>query len=221
MQINRIEVRLGATVNVGDFQSIKTEIMVQADVERNEDPMEAYGKLAGFAQTALVEGAKAGHPDKVRLMLGKDARLAEAASDNAARAKLGAEKTAEAAPENGKKGPGRPKKEAAPKEAAKLSETTGMNVGGLDKEDDLSSLDDGKPDAGADDDLNSLLGDGAEEPVTREQVQETLVRLVKKSGKPALLELLKKHGAPNLAQLPDDKFAAIKAAAEKMIADAG
>lgn len=215
MQINRIEVRLGATVNVGDFQSIKTEIMVQADVERNEDPMEAYGKLAGFAQTALVEGAKAGHPDKVRLMLGKDARLAEAASDN--------KKAAEAAPENGKKGPGRPKKEAAPKEAAKLSETPGgMNVGGLDKEDDLSSLDDSsKTETGADDDLDSLLGDGAEEPVTREQVQETLVRLVKKSGKPALLELLKKHGAPNLAQLPDDKFAAIKAAAEKMITDAG
>lgn len=214
MQINRIEVRLGATVNVGDFQSIKTEIMVQADVERNEDPMEAYGKLAGFAQVALIEGAKAGHPDKVRLMLGKDARLAEAASDN--------KKAAEAAPENGKKGPGRPKKDAAPKEAAKLSETTGMNVGGLDKEDDLSSLDDSsKTETGADDDLDSLLGDGAEEPVTREQVQETLVRLVKKSGKPALLELLKKHGAPNLAQLPDDKFAAIKAAAEKMITDAG
>lgn len=213
MQINRIEVRLGATVNVGDFQSIKTEIMVQADVERNEDPMEAYGKLAGFAQTALVEGAKAGHPDKVRLMLGKDARLAEAATDN--------KKAAEAAPENGKKGPGRPKKEAAPKEAPKLSETTGMNVGGLDKEDDLSSLDDPKTaETGGDDDLDSLLGDTAEEVVTREQVQETLVRLVKKSGKPALLELLKKYGAPNLAQLPDDKFAAIKAAAEKMIADA-
>lgn len=220
MQINRIEVRLGATVNVGDFQSIKTEIMVQADVERNEDPMEAYGKLAGFAQTALVEGAKAGHPDKVRLMLGKDARLAEAASDN--------KKTAEAPAENGKKGPGRPKKEAAPsanerssRDAPKLSETSGMDVGGLDKEDDLGSLDDPKTEAGADDDLDSLLGGGAEEPVTREQVQETLVRLVKKSGKPALLELLKKHGAPNLAQLPDDKFGAIRAAAEKMIADAG
>jgi hypothetical protein len=213
MQINRIEVRLGATVNVGDFQSIKTEIMVQADVERNEDPMEAYGKLAGFAQTAMVEGAKAGHPDKVRLMLGKDARLAEAASDN--------KKTAEAPAENGKKGPGRPKKEAAPKEAPKLSDTSGMDVGGLDKEDDLNSLDDPKTETGTDDDLDSLLGGGAEEPVTREQVQETLVRLVKKSGKPALLELLKKHGAPNLAQLPDDKFGAIKAAAEKMIADAG
>jgi hypothetical protein len=210
MQINRIEVRLGATVNVGDFQSIKTEIMVQADVERNEDPMEAYGKLAMFAQTAMVEGAKAGHPDKVRLMLGKDARLAEAASDN--------KKTAD---ENGKKGPGRPKKEAAPKEAPKLSDTSGMDVGGLDKEDDLNSLDDPKTETGTDDDLDSLLGGGAEEPVTREQVQETLVRLVKKSGKPALLELLKKHGAPNLAQLPDDKFGAIKAAAEKMIADAG
>jgi hypothetical protein len=213
MQINRIEVRLGATVNVGDFQSIKTEIMVQADVERNEDPMEAYGKLAMFAQTAMVEGAKAGHPDKVRLMLGKDARLAEAASDN--------KKTAEAPAENGKKGPGRPKKEAAPKEAPKLSDTSGMDVGGLDKEDDLNSLDDPKTETGTDDDLDSLLGGGAEEPVTREQVQETLVRLVKKSGKPALLELLKKHGAPNLAQLPDDKFGAIKAAAEKMIADAG
>lgn len=204
MQINRIEVRLGATINAGDFQSVKAEVMAQADVERNEDPMAAYAALSTFVREALVNGAQTAHPDAVRKMLKADARLAEAATDN--------KKVAEVE----KAKPGRPKKDAAPKEAPKLADTSGMNVGGLDKEDELSNL--GEETKSGDDDLDALLGDTTEEAVSRDDVQAALVQVVKKAGKPAVLELLKKFGAANLGQLPDDKFAAAKKEADKIIA---
>jgi hypothetical protein len=204
VQITRIECELGVTVNAGDFQSVKSTVKACADLDRNEDPSEAYAKLATFVHTSLVEGAKSSHPDQVRKMLTGDARLIEAATANAeTKAK-------------GKPGP-KPKDKpatngnAAPQE--KLADTTGMDVGGLDKEgkldDPLSELDD----------LDDLMGgEAAPEPCTKDEVQAALVKLNKKGGKTAVMECLKAFGVPNLSQLPETKYGEMKAKAETMAA---
>lgn len=186
MQITRIECRLGATVNAGDFQSIKSEVMAQADIDRNEDPIAAYTELAEFVRAALVNGANVAHPDKVRLMLTSDARLAEAAEGN--------------------KKPGRKPKAAEPapapaQEPAKLADTTGMDIGGLNKEPGVA--------AAADDlsDLDDLLGTGTTvEAVTKEDVQAAMVKLNKKAGKAGVLHVLKQVGATNLSNIPEAKW---------------
>ena len=201
MQINRIECRLGATVNAGDFQSIKAEVMAQADIERNEDPIEAYQKLAEFVRSSLVAGANAAHPDAVRNMLTHDARLTEAAEGNKKAATTGKGKAK-----------AEPKKAAEP---AKLADTAGgMNVGGLDKEAELE-----QPAAPAEDDLDALLGDAPAEVVTKEQLHEALVKLNKAGGKTAVLEVLKTFGVANLSQIPEGRFGeALKLANEKSAA---
>lgn len=204
MQINRIEVELGATVNTGDFQSIKSGIRLTADIDRGEDPMEAHAKLIAFAKEALVNAARDSHPDAVRNLIAHDRRDNEATQANAA-----------AAAETTTKGkPGRKPKAAEPAaaptpppaaETPKLAETTGMTVGGLDKEGDLDDLSD----------LDDLLNETPAEPVTRDQVQAAMVDLAKKSGsKTAVMELLKEYGVGNLSMLPETKFAEFKAKAE-------
>lgn len=212
MQITRLEVELGVTVNAGDFQSVKAAVKACADIDRNEDPMEAHAKLAAFVRQSLVDGARDGHPDQVRKMLTADVRLSEAAQGNAEAAKrtrrTKEQIAADEAAKTAAKGNG----------TAKLAETTGMDVGGLDKEGDLDKALAGESGA-ADDDLDALLG-VTEEAVTREQVQEALTRVMKKCGKPSVLELLKKHGAASLGELPDSKFAAMKKDAEAAIASA-
>lgn len=203
MQITRIECRLGATVNAGDFQSIKAEVMAQADIERNEDPLDAYSKLAQFVQSSLIAGANSAHPDAVRNMLTHDARLSEAAEGNKKAA-------------TGAKGKAETKKAETKKtaEPAKLADTAGgMEVGGLDKEDELQTA--AKP---AEDNLDDLLGDGPAEAATKEDVHAALVKLNKKGGKSAVLEVLKTFGVANLSQIPEAKYGEAKVLAEKKTA---
>lgn len=204
MQITRIECELGVTVNAGDFQSVKATVKACADVDRNEDADAAYLTLANFVRSSLIQGANAAHPDAVRKMLTADARLSEAAQGNAAAAQATTRKR-------------RTKEEIAADEAAAkaalaapktqtLAATGDGDLGGLDKEAAL--------DAPAGDELDDLLGDGAAEAVTREQVQEALVKLNKKGGKGAVLEILKKLGVSSLGQLPESKYAEAKKATD-------
>ena len=200
MQINRIECRLGATVNAGDFQSIKAEVMAQADIERNEDPIKAYAELAEFVRSSLVNGANAAHPDAVRNMLTHDARLSEAADGNKkAAAPKGKAATKKAEPK-------------ATDDTPKMADTAdGMKVGNLDKETELDTAP-----AASEDNLDDLLGDAPVEPVTKEQLHEGLVKLNKKGGKGAVLEVLKTFGVANLSQIPEAKYGeALKLATEK------
>lgn len=209
MQINRIEVELGATVNTGDFQSIKSAIRLTADIDRGEDPMEAHGKLIAFAKEALVNAARDSHPDAVRKLIAHDVRDNQAIAGNVAAA------------ETTKGKPGRKPKAAEqaaapvtpPAETPKLADTPeGMSIGGLDKEpgaavveDDLSDLDD----------LVNGVAETVEEPVTKEQCQAAMVALSKASkSKAAVVQLLSKFGVGNLTMLPETKLAAFKAAAD-------
>lgn len=217
MQIHRIEVRLGVTINTGDFQSVKAEMMAAADIDRNEDPMEAHAKLTAFVRDALVNGANVSHPDQVRLMLKKDARFVEAAGDSA--------RAAVEAPKRGRPPkPAQAPAETAPETApAKLSDTTGMNVGGLDKEDELTSGY-GLPATGVTDelsDLDDLLGDAAKAPVTKEDVHAALTKLNKKVGKAAILEIFKKYGAASISQLAESAYVGVKRDAEAILAKTG
>lgn len=210
MQINRIEVELGATVNTGDFQSIKSGIRLTADIDRGEDPMEAHGKLIAFAKEALVNAARDSHPDAVRRLIAHEVRDNEAIAANAAAA------------ETTKGKPGRKPKAAAeqapatpPAEAPKLADTTGMNIGGLDKEPGVPAVDDDLSDL--DDLVNGTTA--AAEPVTREQCQQAMVDLIKASkSKPLVVQLLQKFHVGNLTMLPETKLAEFKAAAEAEMA---
>lgn len=211
MQINRIEVELGATVNTGDFQSIKSAIRLTADIDRGEDPMEAHGKLIAFAKEALVNAARDSHPDAVRKLIAHDRRDNEAIAGNVAAAE-----TAKAKPGRKAKATEQAATPATPPaETPKLADTPeGMSIGGLDKEpqpgtavveDDLSDLDD----------LVNGVAETVEEPVTKEQCQAAMVALSKASkSKAAVVQLLSKFGVGNLTMLPETKLAAFKAAAD-------
>ena len=200
MQINRIEVRLGVTVNAGDFQSVKSEMMASADIDRNEDPIAAHAELTAFVRKALVDGTNASHPDQVRKMLTADARLVEAAAQNAdgkTKATKGKGKTA-----------GKPAEPA-------IGSAIPDDLGGLDKEAEL----DQKPSDDGLNELDDLLGDTPAEAVTKEQVHEALVTLNKKGGKMAVLQILKQFGVGNLSQLPEAKYADAKAACDKLASE--
>ena len=193
MQITRIECELGVTVNAGDFQSVKSTVKACADIDRNEDATAAYANLAEFVRASLVAGAKASHPDAVRKMLTGDARLIEAAADNAAAAE--------------KKKPG-PKPKTATQTTEKAIDDSIPGTGGGTASTSGPELDE----------LDNLLGDAPAEPVTKQQVLESLTLLQKNGGKPQLLELFKIFGVGSLSQLPETKYAEAKAKADDMVA---
>lgn len=210
MDITSITVEAGFTMNAGDFQSVKATIGMRAELGRGEDVDAATAELRAKVMDHLIGTASQAHPDAARKLLGNGANHALPAP------KTEAAKVETAVNGEGQKRTRRTKEQIAADEAAakaKLSETSGMAVGGLDKEDDLDKL--GTDEQGADD-LDDLLGD-TPEPVTREMVQGALVKVVKHS-KPAMLEMLKAVGAANLGQVPEAKYQELYAKANAFLA---
>lgn len=214
MDITSITVEAGFTMNAGDFQSVKATIGMRAELGRGEDVDAATAELRAKVMDHLIGTASQAHPDAARKLLGNGGGgSTKALLDNS---KTDTAQVSQTVNGEGQKRTRRTKEQIAADEAAakaKLSETSGMGVGGLDKEDDLDKL--GTDEQGADD-LDDLLGD-TPEPVTREMVQGSLVKVVKHS-KPAMLEMLKAVGAANLGQVPEAKYQELYAKANAFLA---
>lgn len=173
MEIRRIEAKFGFTVNAGDYQNVKAEVGAGADIMPNEDALKAHGELAEFIQKALIEGAKRAHPDAIRSMLNGEARLIEAGQTTKPAATKG-------------KGKGRTTKEPEP-----------IDVGGLDKEDELEILlDEGDEwsEFNALDDAGKLMA-----------IKEKLTELMKKS-KTEVQRIFRLAGCENLKGLVNSNY---------------
>lgn len=55
MQIKEIEVRLGRTLNMGDFESFRADVGMKTELGVNDDPDEVYNNLKDRVEEKLLE----------------------------------------------------------------------------------------------------------------------------------------------------------------------
>jgi len=183
-------------MNAGDYQSVKATIAMRAELGRGEDADKATSELRSKVMAHLIGTATSAHPDAARKLLASGGLKA-----------LEAPSTAE------KKKPGPKPKEKTNGSEALLSDTEdGMNVGGLDKEDQLGAE---EPGLGGDDDL---LGGEEVVEITRESLTAKLRDVLKAKGQPALTQLFKKVGSADLKSTPQAKYQELYALAVKALA---
>lgn len=54
MKVTKITVKLGITANAGNYQNIRPEVEVTAEVAEGESPQAVYAELAEFAREVMV-----------------------------------------------------------------------------------------------------------------------------------------------------------------------
>ena len=57
MKIKKISVSVGLTQNMGDFESLRTDFFVEAELDEDEDVGAAHEKLVKAAKRKLIEQA--------------------------------------------------------------------------------------------------------------------------------------------------------------------
>jgi hypothetical protein len=212
MQLTKFEVSVGTTINLGDFQSVKAEVRIGADLDPREDDNEAFNTLRKKAQSCLISLLNDNHPNTARSMLGggapAQAQLAAPAPQNGA----------ETAEEKVKR-TRRTKEQIAADEAAKAAASR--------VEQAAAQLGEPSPDltgAGGDDsdDMAALLGDAIPDhpPVTQAEAKKAAGELLQKLGGASLKKLLNEFGADSFPTLDAAKYGAFVAKVKAQVATA-
>jgi len=201
MDVTSIQVEAGFTMNAGDYQSVKATIAMRAELGRGEDVDAATSELRAKVMQHLIGTATSAHPDAARKLL----------AGGKGQAAIAAPKTETAATDKKKPGP-KPKEKTNGSEALLSDTEDGMNVGGLDKEDQLGAE---EPGLGGDEDL---LGGEEVVEITRESLTAKLRDVLKAKGQPALTQLFKKVGSADLKSTPQTKYQELYALAVKALA---
>lgn len=58
MKIVKITYSLDSTINMGDYENYKPQVMAEAHLEEGDDPVEAMAELKKYVQTQLMEDVK-------------------------------------------------------------------------------------------------------------------------------------------------------------------
>ncbi len=206
MQITHIQCELGVYYGTGDFAGVRATVKAHADVERGEDALEAYQKLAAFVHGSLVDGTRNALPDRVKALItgsNGQAQLAAPASNGAAAT------AAETA-----KRTRRTKEQIAADEAAKAR----VNAA-------AEQLGEPAPDAlleGSEPEDDNLLGDEIPDhpPMTAAECKTIAGQVLKKLGGPSLAKLLTGFGAKDFPSLDAKQYANFAAKARELIGTA-
>lgn len=203
MQINKLEVSVGATVNLGDYQSVNAKITIGADLDPREDDGQAFAELRKKAMDRVTALLFDNHPKKHRLVLdgGEPAQLA--ASPN------GAEITEEKA-----KRTRRTKEQIAADEAAKAKAEAAPTQ--------MVAQPDSATDETSEGDMASLLGDSIPErpPVSAADAKAAASQVIKKLGGPSLVKLLGRFHAKDFPTLDAEHYGNFVAKAKEMVGTA-
>src|ERR1700741_2069547 len=66
MDVRSIECKIGASLNMGDFKSLRVDFGMVADLDRNEDVDAASAQLRMRVMANLVAMGSDAHPDRMR-----------------------------------------------------------------------------------------------------------------------------------------------------------
>lgn len=217
--ITSIEVKMGMSLNTGDYSNVQASIALKADLGRGEGMEAAMSDLRAQAFAALVDCARDAHPHNMAKAL-KAAPGAAVSSPPTAKTLEAPKQPAESEAEKAKRTRRTKEQMAADaaKEAAasrpqsgagkgngKLLADDDMTLGGLDKEDTLDASENGDALLGGDED--DLLGGGEEEVVIdRDAVMSKCREVMTQRGGAALTALFKKIGANDLKSTPVSKY---------------
>ena len=206
MQINKLTVKVGTTINLGDYQSVKAEIEIGADLDPREDDGEAFNTLRKKAMEQVIYLLADNHPNKHRAILGGAAPALAAPSNS-----NGATATAEAAKTRTR----RTKEQIAADEAAKARVDAAAEQLGEPAPDALLTGMGG-------DDSDNLLGDEIPDhpPMTAVECKTIAGQVLKKLGGPSLAKLLTSFGAKDFPSLDAKQYANFAAKAKELIGTA-
>jgi hypothetical protein len=205
VQINKLEVRVGTTINLGDYQSVKAEILIGADLEPREDDSEAFNALRKKATVCVLELLRDNHPNNHRGFLSSGATpLLESSkpepSTNGDTVEEKAKRT-------------RRTKEQIAADNAKAEAEQRAKLAAEQLKTDV-------PDE--DDDMAALLGDSIPDhpKVTAAEAKAMAGAVIKALGGPALVKLLGDYKAKNFSELPEEQYGAFHAKAKAMVGTA-
>lgn len=53
--MTKVNVRLGFTMNLGDFESLRLDVGVEDDVREGESVTDAFGRVYGFVEDRVID----------------------------------------------------------------------------------------------------------------------------------------------------------------------
>lgn len=211
MQVGRIELKVGARINCGDFQHVEAYVTLSADLDPREGEGGAFDHLRRAAVEMLTAACESAAPGSIRSAMhgGSPAPKVTASAG----LQLEGPQNGAGAPAEAAKRTRRTKEQIAADEAAAAAQKARVDAAGVQLGETPPALGEGVDalGGGADEELDTaaLLGDSIpEQPqVTAADAKAAAGLLLKKLGGPSLVKTLGEFGAKNFPDLNATNYA--------------